>query len=101
MDTPPVGTVNPLLLGIPHAAELLGISERQVKYELADGRIRSLKVGKRRLIPVSALHSFIEDRLAETDDAPRCRENALCLQGRCPVAGQRAPVSYQGGWRGS
>jgi excisionase family DNA binding protein len=65
MDTPAAGTVTPLLLGIREAGQILGISERQLKYELAACRIRSLKVGRRRLIPVSALHEFIEDRLAE------------------------------------
>jgi len=65
MDTPASGTVTPLLLGIREAGKVLGISERQLKYELAAFRLRSLKVGRRRLIPVSALQEFSEDRLAE------------------------------------
>jgi excisionase family DNA binding protein len=59
----------PLGLSISEAAEALGLSERQIKYELAGDRIRSLKVGRRRLISVSALLQFIADRLAESDPA--------------------------------
>ena len=33
--------------------------------ELRSGRIRSLKVGSRRLIPAAALEAWIEERLAE------------------------------------
>lgn len=60
-----MGTVTQLLLGVRESAEVLGISERMIKYELAGKRIRSLKVGSRRLIPVSALSQYIEDRMAE------------------------------------
>jgi excisionase family DNA binding protein len=59
--------VTPLVRSISEAAEALGLSERQIKYELARDRIRSLKVGRRRLIPVSALLEFITNRLAESD----------------------------------
>jgi excisionase family DNA binding protein len=48
------------LYGIPEAAAALGIGRSAVYDELAAGRLRSLKVGRRRLIPAGAVREYIE-----------------------------------------
>ena len=48
------------LYGIPEAAAALGIGRSAVYDELAAGRLRSLKVGRRRLIPAGAVREYIQ-----------------------------------------
>ena len=48
------------LLGVTDAAELLGIGRTRVYAELQAGRLRSVRSGRRRLIPTSALAEFAE-----------------------------------------
>ena len=40
------------------AAEALGLSVRAIDYLLAQGKLQSRKIGKRRLIPRAAIESF-------------------------------------------
>jgi len=47
------------LLSVDEAARHLGIGRSALYSELAAGRLRSLKVGRRRLIPSSALAEFV------------------------------------------
>jgi excisionase family DNA binding protein len=49
-----------LLVGIPEAAKMLSISRSAIYVLLAERSIKSVKNGKRRLVVVSSLHSFIE-----------------------------------------
>lgn len=46
------------LLSIAEAADLLGIGRTRLYGELDAGRLRSLKVGRRRLIPSSAIAAY-------------------------------------------
>ena len=49
------------LLSVDEAAALLGIG-RSVPYSLiGSGRIRSISVGRRRLIPTSAIREFVDE----------------------------------------
>lgn len=54
----------PLLVSTQVAAELLGISQRTAIKLIDAGDLRSLKIGRRRMVPMSAVHEFIEQRLA-------------------------------------
>lgn len=57
----------PLLNSVPEAAAQLRVS-RACLYELiGSGALRSVHVGRRRLIPQSALHEFVAQR--EADEA--------------------------------
>ena len=60
----------PLLLSVSEAHRRLGIGRTTFFAELGSGRMRSLKVGSRRLIPASALQEWIDNRLAEQFPAP-------------------------------
>lgn len=48
------------LLSIDDAAKTLGIGRTIVYSEMAAGRLASVKVGRRRLIPASAISAYIE-----------------------------------------
>jgi excisionase family DNA binding protein len=48
------------LLAIPEAADVLGISRSALYSAMATGHLRSVKVGRRRLIPSSALAELTE-----------------------------------------
>ena len=49
-----------LLLSVPEAAKRLSLGRTRVYSEMAAGRLRSVKAGRRRLIPSSALTEFAE-----------------------------------------
>ena len=57
--TPPA-PVPDRLLSINEAAGALGIGRSRLYEEVAAGRLRSLKVGRRRLVPASAIAGYIE-----------------------------------------
>jgi excisionase family DNA binding protein len=54
-----VENVTPLLLNVDEAAEALRLS-RSLLYELIrSGQLRTVKAGRRRLVPVSALAEYV------------------------------------------
>lgn len=46
-------------------AELLGVSERTAWTLVGRGELRSIRIGKRRLVPRQAIEQFIDARLQE------------------------------------
>lgn len=48
-----------LTLSIAEAATALGVSRALIAQECATGRLHSVKVGQRRLIPVASLNSWL------------------------------------------
>lgn len=51
--------ISPLLLRVGAAADALGICERMLYKRLSRGEIRSVKIGRVRLIPVSELEAYV------------------------------------------
>lgn len=51
--------LEPMALSVAQAAQLTTLSERTIRQAIADGRIRALKVGARRLITRAALAEFL------------------------------------------
>ncbi len=49
----------------PEVAELLSISEGEVRELMASGEIDSIHIGRIRLVPLSAIDAFLERKLAE------------------------------------
>jgi excisionase family DNA binding protein len=47
------------LLGVREAAARLGVSERTIRALIASGELRSLRVGRRRLVPVDAIADYV------------------------------------------
>lgn len=50
------------LLSIDAAADALGLGRSLLYGEIGAGRLRSVKVGRRRLVPSSAIPEYIESR---------------------------------------
>ena len=59
-----------LLLGRTEAAEALGLSPRSVDYLVAEGRLPSRKIGRRRLIPREAVERFAKQGCVRITPAP-------------------------------
>ena len=53
------------LLSIDEAMEQLGVRRTRLYAELTSGRLRSVHVGGRRLVPASEIGAYIERLLAE------------------------------------
>lgn len=51
--------LNPILTSIPGAARLVAQSRSRIYQLLAEGRIRSVKDGRRRLVVVASLHEYV------------------------------------------
>ena len=49
-----------LLLTIPEVAQMLNLGRSKLYSYILSGELRSVKVGRRRLIPRDAVHEFIE-----------------------------------------
>jgi excisionase family DNA binding protein len=56
-------SIAPLLLAPEQAAETLSISRATLYALLSDGAIQSFRIGKRRVIPVTALEAYIAREL--------------------------------------
>ncbi len=56
--------MDPILVSVPEAAAALGIGITKTNKLIATGRLRTVKVDNRRLVPVAALTEFVES-LAE------------------------------------
>jgi excisionase family DNA binding protein len=59
----PGPTPEPLLVSIDQAARMLGVSHRMTIKLLDSKELRGLKVGRRRMVPVLAIHEYIAERL--------------------------------------
>jgi excisionase family DNA binding protein len=54
------GSEENALVGVPEAARRLNLGETTTKREIAAGRLRSVLVGRRRLVPVDAITEFAQ-----------------------------------------
>jgi excisionase family DNA binding protein len=59
MDAAAVGGAPDRLLDIESASAMLGIGRSRLYDEIGAGRLRSIKVGRRRLVPSGAVADFI------------------------------------------
>jgi excisionase family DNA binding protein len=55
--------VTPVLLSVEEAARCLSVGRSEVFAMIREGRIRSIKRGRRRLIPKSELDRFVQQEL--------------------------------------
>ena len=56
-----------ILLSVREAARRLGIGRSLLYRLLLDGQITSVKIGRSRRVPVSALEDFVKMRVGETE----------------------------------
>jgi excisionase family DNA binding protein len=59
-----VQNTDSMLVGLPEAARRMGLGISTIKLLVQRKELRSLTVGKRRLIPVAAIDEFVARRLA-------------------------------------
>jgi excisionase family DNA binding protein len=50
---------NRLLYPVPEVAVLLGVEQRLIWKYIETGDLRSVKLGRRRLVPMDAIHQFL------------------------------------------
>lgn len=61
--------VQPVLLSVEQAARYVGVGRSEVFKMLREGRLKkSVRIGRRRLIPRSALDEFVEGVVREQED---------------------------------
>lgn len=65
-----VGDPHQVAYKVPHAAQLVDLSERQMWEFVRSGEIDSFKIGTSRRIPRAALIEFIERKKAEATHPP-------------------------------
>ena len=54
-----------MLVGLPEAARRMALGLSMLKLLVQRGALQSIRVGKRRLIPVSAIEAFIAKRMTD------------------------------------
>jgi excisionase family DNA binding protein len=73
-DASMTATSNTLLVSRQQAAALLGLSLRGIDYLLARGELPSRRLGKRRLIPRSAVERLSRHDLTRITPAPKAED---------------------------
>lgn len=63
------------LLSIDEAGAALGLGRSLVYQEISGGRIRSIKVGRRRLVPAVAIAAYINEKAGPDRDTGPALEN--------------------------
>lgn len=63
-EVAPVANEPDRLLSVDEAAEVLGLGRSLVYSEIAAGRLHTIKVGRRRLVPAGAVAAYIAERAA-------------------------------------
>ena len=82
-----------VLYDVDEAAEALRLS-RSVLYELIrSGRLRTVKQGRRRLVPVSALAEYVDSWAVGRDSGPRRKDRR---EAGCRQAGRAHRAEPQG-----
>ena len=59
-------SLNPILVGIPEAARLMGLGRSKLYQILNEGELKLIKLGGRSLISVDELRSYVAEKLAKT-----------------------------------
>jgi excisionase family DNA binding protein len=65
---PFVVQLSPLMVDVETAARMLGIGRTAVYEEIRLGRLKAVKRGKSRLIPVQSLNEYVQLLLSEAEE---------------------------------
>lgn len=58
-------SLNPILVGIPEAARLMGLGRSKLYQILNEGELNLIKLGGRSLVSVDELRSYVAEKLAK------------------------------------
>lgn len=61
-------SIEPINLSIPEAVEASGLGRTTLFARIRSGELESIKDGRRRLIPVSALHDYMQKLRLEQNE---------------------------------
>jgi excisionase family DNA binding protein len=61
-----MNTEDRMLYNVNEVASRLGIANSTVRAMLADGRIKSVKIGDRRLVPAETLRAYVDGLMAQS-----------------------------------
>jgi excisionase family DNA binding protein len=61
-------SLNPILVGIPEAARLMGLGRSKLYQILNEGELNLIKLGGRSLVSVDELRSYVAEKLAKAAD---------------------------------
>lgn len=78
---------------VPEAARRLSVPERSAWKEIASGRLRSFKVGRRRLVAVTELAAYVERQADQAGRAGRGKASVSAPAGAAAPARAPAPVA--------
>jgi excisionase family DNA binding protein len=67
----PGGALTPLLFSVTDAARLLGLGRSKLYELLSAGEVRTVKVGRRRLVPADALAEYVARLTADGGEVER------------------------------
>ena len=70
----------PLVVPVPAAARRLGWGRDRTYEMVRDGRIPSVKIGRRRLVPVVALQKVVDEEVARSNSDGRSEGAARALR---------------------
>lgn len=62
------GAIPRSAMSVPEASKALGLSNSTVYALVADGTLRAKRIGRRIIIPVSALHELLDDTSAVREE---------------------------------
>jgi excisionase family DNA binding protein len=65
------GALTPLLFNVRDAARLLGLGRSKFYELLSTGEVRTVRVGRRRLVPADALTEYVARLTADHGDVER------------------------------
>ena len=68
LSWPPRDEMEPLNVSVEECAHLLGLGITKTKRLVQTGEILSIKEGRRRLVPMTAIHEWLTERLKEARD---------------------------------
>lgn len=60
------GTVEPLVYTAQQAGEALGIGVNRVYTLIESGSLRAVKIGRRRMVPITECHAWLARQLEES-----------------------------------
>jgi excisionase family DNA binding protein len=67
--------IRPIGVSIPQAAKMLGVSKKTFYPLIKEGKIRTVKIGRRVLVSVQSLHEFVDGKTAPGNPAEKSEES--------------------------
>jgi excisionase family DNA binding protein len=67
--------IRPIGVSIPQAAKMLGVSKKTFYPLIREGKVRTIKIGRRVLVSVQSLHEFVDGKTAPCNSMENSEES--------------------------